>query len=88
VFEVLLEAWILRRKKGQKGLKRTRNESLRIAESNLEVDRKARKGAVGESASRQVGKSASRQIANTKPPMYFRLAREGGRETKTTRLMA
>ena len=35
VFEVLLEAWTLRCKTEQKGLKRTRNESLRIAESNL-----------------------------------------------------
>ncbi|KAG5605839.1 hypothetical protein H5410_027331, partial [Solanum commersonii] len=27
-------------------------------------------------------------VENTKPPMCFRLAREGGHETKTTRLMA
>ncbi|KAG5595468.1 hypothetical protein H5410_036700 [Solanum commersonii] len=29
-----------------------------------------------------------KKVANTKPPMCFRLAQEGGRETKTTRLMA
>ena len=35
VFKVLVEAWTLRRKTEQIGLKRTRNEILRIAEFNL-----------------------------------------------------
>ncbi|KAG5599985.1 hypothetical protein H5410_031355 [Solanum commersonii] len=33
-------------------------------------------------------KKGESPIANTKPPMCFQLVREGGRKTKTTRLMA
>ncbi|KAG5599765.1 hypothetical protein H5410_031135, partial [Solanum commersonii] len=122
VFEVLLEAWTLRRKIEKKGLKRRRNESLRIVESNLassridmhcplfytvspnepkyeDVEGKALKRVLWRlderSSSSPVGSGSSLfffrsliQVKNTKPPMCFRLAREGGRETKTTRLMA
>ncbi|KAG5610262.1 hypothetical protein H5410_021543 [Solanum commersonii] len=48
VFQVLVEAWTLRRKTEQIEMKRTRNGILRITEFNL-----ARKGAVGESSSRR-----------------------------------